>query len=109
MEEIETKIKVPKTEEEQLKQLIEATNLTMKNSISIKSNPIKALCREGLLTYEFVMSELSKIAAKTSTLSAGKRAAIALIARVAHNQFMEAQYKAKLESVSGDNNSNQKQ
>lgn len=85
-EKLETEIKVPKTPEEQLAQLIEATCLVFENTQQ-KSNPLVALWREGNLNFDFVMKEMELISQKKSNLSAGKRAAILSLVQTSVAQF----------------------
>lgn len=85
--------KVPKTMEEELKLLIEATNFVLSNTNG-KSDPLRALHREGKLTFDFVLSETEKILIGQSSLSSGKRAAVRALFDTAVRQFEERQRDA---------------
>lgn len=88
---LETKIKVPKTPEEQLRQLLEAVNQTFQILGPQKSDPLVQMYRAGELNFGFVMREAELIGQKKSKLSAGKRAAVIYLVKTAVNQFRRSQ------------------
>lgn len=81
---------VPKTPEQQLAQLIEATCFTFKHSVGMKSNPLMSLWREGKLNYEYVVTELKLIHEHKSSLSSNKRRALQALAHIALEQFRKS-------------------
>lgn len=88
---IDTKIKVPKTPEDQLKQLIDAVNQTFELLGPQKSDPLVQLHRDGQLNFDFIMREAELMSQKKSSVSAGKRAAILCLVKTAVNQFRQNQ------------------
>lgn len=94
---------VPKTPEQQLQQLIEATCFVFQNSIGMKSNPLMSLWREGKLNYAFVVTELKKIQEHKSDLSSNKRRALIELAHVALTQFRKNQQDDKTEPKTANN------
>ncbi len=88
---LETKIKVPKTPEEQLRQLLEAVNQTFMILGPQKSDPLVQMYRAGELDFDFVIREAELIRQKKSKLSAGKRTAIIYLVKTAVNQFRRSQ------------------
>jgi len=85
---LETKIKVPKTFEEQLEQLIEGLNLYYKTGqYTLKSDALIQMFKNGELNYSFIVKEGENIIDKKSLLSASKRAAVSLIIKTAINLF----------------------
>lgn len=80
---------VPKTPEQELQTLIEATNYVFKHQGHMKSNPLVAIWREGNLNLEWVMTEIELIRQKKSKLSAGKREAVCALVAAAISQFQQ--------------------
>ena len=88
---LETKIKVPKTPEEQLRQLLEAVNQTFQILGPQKSDPLVQMYKAGELNFDFVLHEAELIRQRKSKLSAGKRAAVIYLVKTAVNQFRRNQ------------------
>lgn len=88
---LDTKIKVPKTPEDQLRQLLDAVNQTFKILGPQKSDPLVQMYRAGELNFDFVINEADLIRQKKSKLSAGKRAAVIYLVKTAVNQFRQNQ------------------
>lgn len=85
---------VPKTPEEELQLLIEATDHVFKSAPFMKSNPLVTIWREGNLNMNFIMAEIELIAQKKSKLSAGKREAVEALVAQAIYQFQARQQEA---------------
>lgn len=88
---LETKIKVPKTPEEQLQQLLEAVNQMFVILGHQKSDPLVQLYRAGELNFDFVIREAELIRQKKSKLSVGKRTAVIYLVKTAVSQFRQNQ------------------
>lgn len=88
---LDTKIKVPKTPEDQLRQLLDAVSQTFKILGPQKSDPLVQMYRAGELNFDFVINEAELIRQKRSELSAGKRAAVIYLVKTAVNQFRQNQ------------------
>lgn len=88
---LDTKIKVPKTPEDQLRQLLDAVNQTFKILGPQKSDPLVQMYRAGELNFDFVIHEAELIRQKKSKLSAGKRIAVIYLVKTAVNQFRQNQ------------------
>lgn len=88
---LDTKIKVPKTPEDQLRQLLDAVNQMFKILGPQKSDPLVQLYRAGELNFDFVINEADLIRQKKSKLSVGKRAAVIYLVKTAVNQFRQNQ------------------
>lgn len=86
---LETKIKVPKTIEEQLDQLIEGTANLFKANPGMKSNPLKALWRDGNLNKEFILREAELITQRKSTLSSNTRKVVITLLQTADMLFKQ--------------------
>lgn len=94
---------VPKTPEEELQLLIEATDHVFKSAPFMKSNPLVAIWREGNLNMNFIMAEIELIAQKKSKLSAGKREAVEALVAQAIYQFQARQQEAVKQEETSDN------
>lgn len=95
-EKFEPKVVVPKTVEEELQRLIEATCHVFRfGGKPGKSNPLWAMYRDGELTYENVMKQAEAIRDHRSDLSAGKRQAVIILAKQAVAQFNARQKQSE--------------
>lgn len=97
MIESKTDTKVPKTEEEQLKHLIDSVVQVLKRTKPKKSEPLLQLYRDGQLNYDFVIKEAVLISQKKSNLPVGKRMAIFYLLKTAITQFKQNQASSKQE------------
>lgn len=87
---MEVQTKAPKTEEEQLTQLLEGIKQIISSFGSTGLRPLDNMYKDNQLETDFIINEGVRIKDKTSTLPASRRAVVANLIKVAVEQFREA-------------------
>lgn len=92
---MEVQTKAPKTEEEQLTQLLEGIKQIMSTLGSTGLKPLDNMYRDNQLETDFIINEGVRISEKTSSLPAARRMVVTCLIKTAVEQFRNANSKNK--------------